>query len=376
MWKRSEARGRNWQCAIRVALLTATVAFGSSVQAHEFNEHFSLEFVLAGMGQCQILSERAGVGDVCGGALPVQSAMRLRPTENDEIFVRAGFAVGNGLNGEAPFTLRPWAAYLQDDVEGINGRWDYLLNAWYKHKFRFRDDVPLAATVGVIDATDYLDDNVYSNDEYGQFMNEALVNGPHAFLPSYDVGGALALEVGRWSARAVVMGLGENDDGNSFVFFGGQLGYRLTTPLGEGNYRVLVVGSDRAFLDPAGTREERRLAGGFSFDQQLGETFGAFLRIGWQSDCAAVDYDAIYSGGINIRGGAWGRKNDHIGLAYAHLRGGNQGLRATHVAEAYYRLVAFEHFALTADAQYMFDDLRAGGGPRGFILGLRATVEF
>ena len=151
MWKRSEARGRNWQCAIRVALLTATVAFGSSVQAHEFNEHFSLEFVLAGMGQCQILSERAGVGDVCGGALPVHSAMRLRPTENDEIFVRAGFAVGNGLNGEAPFTLRPWAAYLQDDVEGINGRWDYLLNAWYKHEFRFRDDISLAFTVGVID---------------------------------------------------------------------------------------------------------------------------------------------------------------------------------------------------------------------------------
>jgi hypothetical protein len=35
-----------------------------------------------------------------------------------------------------------------------------------------------------------------------------------------------------------------------------------------------------------------------------------------------------------------------------------------------------ERFGLTADAQYMFDGLRTGGGPRGVILGLRATIEY
>jgi hypothetical protein len=154
------------------------------------------------------------------------------------------------------------------------------------------------------------------------------------------------------------------------------LGYRLETPLGEGGYRVVVVGTNHEFFDPTGTHRERRLAGALSFDQQLGETFGVFLRIGWQSDRAAVDYDAFYSGGLNVRGGAWGRENDHIGLGYGYLSGGNQALRASHVAEVYYRLVAFEYFSVSADAQYMFDDLRAGGGPRGFILGLRAMVAY
>jgi len=376
MRKRNEARGRIWRRAPGIALFAATVAFSTAPRAYDVTEWLSLEFVAARMGQCQDLARGGGANDDCDGALPAQSGISLRPTDNDEIYLKAGFAAGDGLNEKSPFTLSSWAADLEDDVKDINGRWDYLLNAWYRHDFHFRDDVSLAVTLGVIDATDYLDDNAFSNDEYGQFMNEAFVNSPQGFLPGYDLGAALALEVGRWSARAVVMEIGKNDAGNSFAFYGGQLAYRLVTPLGEGNYRVVVVGTDREFLDPTSTREERLLAGGLSFDQQLGETFGVFLRSGWQSECAAVDYDAAYSAGINIRGAAWGRENDNVGAAYGYLSGGNQGLRATHVAEAYYRLVLFEHIGLTADAQYMFDDLRAGGGPRGFIFGLRATAEF
>jgi hypothetical protein len=52
-----------------------------------------------------------------------------------------------------------------------------------------RQDDTLDATIGIIDATDYLDENACSNDEYTQFMNEALVNGPNAFLPSHDSAG-------------------------------------------------------------------------------------------------------------------------------------------------------------------------------------------
>ena len=172
------------------------------------------------------------------------------------------------------------------------------------------------------------------------------------------------------------MGVGENDAGNSFGFFGGQVGYHAETRWGEGNYRVLVVGATRDFLDPTGTRQEGRLAAGLSFDQQLGETVGAFLSLGWQDDGAAVTYDAVYSGGINLVGGVWGRPLDNIGLAYGYLSGGNEDVRGTHVAELYYRFVAWEYLAITADVQYMRDDLRIGRGPRGFILGLRFTSEF
>jgi porin len=302
--------------------------------------------------------------------------MSLRPNESDELFLKLGFAARNGLNEGSPFALAPWAADLQDDVNDVNSRWGYLLNAWYAHRFRLGKGISLRVTGGVIDTTDYLDDNVYSNDEYTQFMNEALVNGPNAFLPSYDFGGALELDVGSWSARGVVMQVGENGDGNSFTFWGAQLGYRVETPWGVGNYRLLVVGAGNDFLDPTGTSEEGRLGIGLSFDQQLGETLGAFLRIGWQDDRAAITHDSIYSGGVNIRGGAWGRPTDEIGLAYGYLPGGNENVRASHVAELYYRFVAWEYLAITADMQYMRDDLRIGRGPRGLILGLRFTAEF
>ncbi len=54
------------------------------------------------------------------------------------------------------------------------------------------------STGGIIDSTDYVDENAYANDEYTQFMNEALVNGPNGFAPSYDIGGAVEWEIGIW----------------------------------------------------------------------------------------------------------------------------------------------------------------------------------
>jgi porin len=345
-----------------------------SARAYHMTDWLSIGGVVAAGGQCQLVSDAAGT--TCRGAAPVQTWLSWHPNESDEVFFKLGFAGGDGLNQVSPFVLAPWAADLQDDVRDINGRYDYLLNAWYAHRFELPKGIGLRLTGGIIDATDYLDDNAYSNDEYTQFMNQALVNGPQSFLPSYDVGGALELEVGRWSARGVVMNIGENDDGNDFTFWATQLGYRAETPWGEGNYRLLLVGGSRDFLDRAGTSLERRLAIGLSLDQQLGETFGAWLRLGWQDDSAVVTYDSIYSGGINVRGVAWRRPNDEIGLGYGYLPGGNQDLSFSHVAEIYYRFAINEHFALTADLQYMRDSVRSDASPDGLIVGLRGTFAF
>ena len=55
-------------------------------------------------------------------------------------------------------------------------------------------------TLGLIDSADYLDGNVCSNDEYTQFLNGALVNGPDRVLPSYDAAGAMESDLGRCAA--------------------------------------------------------------------------------------------------------------------------------------------------------------------------------
>lgn len=333
--------------------------------------------VVAGVYQYQFLNRKDRGRDQGGGAFAFQPEASFQPTPRNELFVKFGFAADNGLNDKTPFTLGAWGADLEDDVKDINGRnRDYLLTAWYKHAFEFSEDHQLALTGGLIDATDYQDQNVFSNDEYTQFMNPALVNGPNAFLPSYDIGGALEWQRGPVHLTGVVMNVGENDNGSGFWYYGLQLGYTLATTVGEGNYRLVLSGASDDFLSPEGISNESRGVLLFSFDQEFGDLLGAFVRFGWQDNKAAIDYEAIYSGGLNVSGRLWWRAQDDIGIAYGYLEGGNRGIDRTQVFEAYVRFMLNDYLAVTADLQYQDEELTGGGGPKGMIPGIRLTAEF
>jgi porin len=349
-----------------------------SAYAYELSHTLTVGGVLAGAYQFQFLDhDPDGDDEGGGGAVPFQPELSLRPTSADEFFVKLGFAADNGINDETPFALSPWAADLEDDVKDINGRSrDILLVAWYKHAFTLAPENTLGLSAGLIDATAYLEENAFADDEYTQFMHEAFVNGPQSFLPSYDTGGVLEWDINRFALRVVVMNVGENDDGHNFTFFGVQLGYTAQTALGEGTYRILLDGTTEAFLNPSGTDKKMLGALTFSFDQELGDLLGAFLRVGWQKDGAAVDFKALYSGGVDINGKLWDRLQDNIGIAYAYLDGGNTGIDHSHVFEAYVRFVLNDYIAVTADLQYIDEDYDEGKGPCGWIPGIRLTAEF
>ncbi len=354
-----------------------TVITLSPVDAYDLSNTFSIGAVLSGAYQYQLLDRDGGGTDEGGGAVPLQVEASLRPTDVDEFLVKLGFAADNGLNDETPFTISPWAADLEDDLEDINGRnRDSLLTAWYKRAFKLGPESELGLLGGLIDATDYFDDNAYSNDEYTQFMNAALVNGPNVLFPSYDIGVAVEVDLGRFGIRVVWMNIGENDNGNNFNFFGMQLGYTVSTALGEGTYRIYGAGATDEFLDLTGTSKEPRAALGLSFDQELGDIVGAFLRIVEQSDDAAINFQTLYSGGVNISGKLWRRPQDNIGMGYAYLEGGNTDIDHIHVFEVYVRFLLNDYIAVTADIQYMDETLNDGEGPRGWIPGMRLTAEF
>ena len=349
-----------------------------SGQENSALQRISVGGVAAGAYQYQSVDDAMGYDDTGRGAFAFQPEISFVLSEQDEFFAKFGFAAGDALNaGKSPFTWAPWAADLEADVKNINGRdRDYLLTAWYKHTFDFSEDNALGVTGGLVDATDYLDENAYANDEYTQFMNQALVNGPNGFLPSYDLGGALEWDMGDFALRGVVMGIGENDDGRSYTFYGAQLGYTLNTGLGEGNYRVLVDWTTEDFSNPTGDKEEAKSCVLLSFDQELGDILGAWIRFGWQDDSAAVTCDNLCSGGVDISGKLWGREQDNIGIGYAYLDGANQDLDSSNVFEAYVRFLLNEYFALTVDVQYVKDNMKTGDDPKGFISGLRLVTEF
>jgi porin len=369
------------KCLLAITAFIVMMIFISNPSGHalEVTDKLSIGGVLAGAYQYQDVQDAPGFKDTGRGAVAFQPEIGFKMTPQDEIFAKFGFAAGNALNdGTSPFILAPWAADLEDDVKNINGRnRDILLTAWYKHLFKFNMDHSLGISGGIIDSTDYLGENAYANDEYTQFMNAVFTNAANTFYPSYDIGGAFEWEIERFTVKGVIMDVGEdNGEFTNHNFAGIQVGYRLNTALGPGNYRVTVSGTSADFANPQASKEEALGAIEFSFDQQLGETFGAWVRFGQQKDDAAVDYQNLYSGGVDINGSLWGRKQDNIGIAYAFLKDGNQDLDKTQAFEAYVRFVLNDYFAATADLQYIKDDYKNAADPEGWIVGVRLTAEF
>jgi hypothetical protein len=332
-------------------------------------------------GESMVDDTMDSFGDECRGGIPFQLEVSYHPNEQNELFFKLGFAVDNGLKPVSPWNRAPWGADLKDDVTDINGSdRDYLLTAWYKYTHAFQNDSSLGTTIGIIDSTDYIDGNEYANDEHTQFMNEVFVNSGSYSLGAYDAGAALEFEYEDWTFTGLGMNVGENDDGENYNYWSGEAGYHLETSMGAGNYRFIFVGTNKKFLDPTGEKNEALLAYGISFDQAFGEIVGGWIRFAWADESAALYHKAGYSGGLNFSGKAWNRDEDNIGIAYAYLDGGNLDIENTLVAEAYYRAVMNEYVAITADIQYMADDLITvdprQDNPDGWIFGLRIAAEF
>lgn len=348
------------------------VAFG-----YDITDKFLVSGVLAGAWQYLEVNEE-GVDDGPKAAVALQPEMSFRPFDNSELFAKIGFAVNNGLNVKSPFALTIWAADLEDDVKDINGRdRDYLLTGWAKHTFELSASHSLGFTFGIIDATDYVDENAFANDEYGQFFNEVFVNAVTGNFVSYDIGAVAQWAFGNFSAYGLIMDVGENEEGNNFQYYALQLAYLLVTGLGEGNYRVTGTLTSDNFLSADGDDDDKRLSAlVFSADQQLGSTFGVFLRVGLQDDDAAVTYEQEYSGGVNISGSIWGREQDNIGIGFAFLNDGETEIDSSLVAEAYVRFGLTEMFATTADLQYLEDEYNDGDKVDGWVGSIRVTAEF
>jgi len=371
--------------------------------AYDLNEKLLLEGTLTGVYQYGDF-DIEGIKDTGRGAAVLDLRVNFHPTERDEFQITLSYAAGNGLNAVVPFSLAPYADDLEDDLKNINGRnRDYLLEAWYKHKFIFTKDISLGVTLGIIDSTAYIDDNTFANDEVAQFMNDIFVNNTLANLPSYDLGAVAELDISNFSIRGLIMTsktgyettevigrywcegkkewhdvIADVEKYKEYDYYALQLGYKLETLMGEGNYRIYGFTTNKRFPKWDGAGDERLQGLGFSADQKLSEIIGVFARFGWQDDkAAAVVHDAVYSGGLNISGNLWGRKNDVIGLGYAYLNGADKAeIDNTNVIEAYAKFKITEFSDVTFDVQYIKDDMRHNEDRDGVIYGVRLNAYF
>ena len=239
-------------------------------------------------------TEGAAIGDL---------KIDISSTPRDTLYTKLRFVKGNALNNVGGIKLSPYNGPLEDDVNNINdsGR-NYLLEGWYRHTFAPGGDTSFAVTGGIIDSTNYIDQNRYANDEDSQFMMPPFATPDNTIgAPSYDPGVALELHSNQWSLNGVYM-RASNDILEDADYFGAQVGYRYMISRGPGNFRVLGVTSSGQLKKDKGEGDATIYGLGVSIDQELGQGWGIFFRAYAQNDEAPTPYDGDLSGGISISG--------------------------------------------------------------------------
>jgi len=328
--------------------------------SYDINEKLSVEGTLNGVYQYVSFNDNVNIDNTGRGAAAVELGINFHPTEKDEFQLTLSYASGNALNSINPLSCAPYADDLEDDLANGNN----LLEAWYKKTFDLPQGISLGLTFGIIDATGYIDDNAFANDELAQFMNEVFVNNPLAGLPSYDIGGVVELGVDSLSVKALMMNTEE--DGDNYDYYAFQVGYTLKTPLGEGNYRVYGFATSNKSKDLKGA--------GISIDQKLTEKVGVFARFGYEKNGSKEKFG---SGGVNINGKFWGRESDEAGIGLAYID--PEGDSSTLVGELYAKFQLFEKEDIASDITFDFQYIKNtqnNTDQTGTFYGVRWNVSF
>jgi high affinity Mn2+ porin len=284
----------------------------------------------------------------------------------------------------------------------------------------------LVFTAGNVSALDIFDGNAYSHEPRRQFLNWALYTHGAWDFPAdargYSWGAALeyiapgwALRAGRFLQPRQSNGLQLNfSAANSYgdaielergYTLGGQpgrvrlLAFRNRADMG-GFRDALALAAPGAAPDLAPTRRFRDKRGyGLNVEQGLGKSVGTFLRAsrndGDTETYAFTEIDRSLSGGVLIKGAAWRRGDDSVGLALArndlsqahrdYLAAGGMGFflgdgrldyRPEKIVEAFYDLQLHKRVALALDWQRVANPgYNADRGPVT-VWGLRLHSEF
>jgi high affinity Mn2+ porin len=265
-----------------------------------------------------------------------------------------------------------------------------------------RDISRLTFLAGKFSLGDFFDDNSYSHDPRSQFMNWGLMdNGAwdySADTHGYTDGFYSELNMAAWALRFA--GVQEPTVAN-----GGTLDSDIARANSEnleaegrwsawehpGKLRFLSfwnhadMGNYRVTLDTPSydmNIVDSRVPGtlkygmGLDFEQEITKSLGFFSRAAWNNgqteSWAFTEVDQCASGGIQLQGDAWGRSQDHFGLAYVisglsapheeYLAAGGYGFiigdgalayAPEQVVETYYSWVPAPGLSLSPDYQFL-----------------------
>lgn len=339
----------------------------------------------------------------------------------------AGFPNGEAQKGGTDFPKFRPQRYFFRQTFGLGGEQEEVADGPLQLAGK-RDIDRVTLTVGRFAIGDYFDGNTYAKDPRADFMNWAIwSSGAYDFpadLPGFTRGAVVELNRKDWAVRAGLFQVPTGPNSDVLVFNGGagavvelegryaildQPGkLRLGTFANRGNtgsYRgALAITTADPSLDINETMaslRRNRLKYGFyaNLEQAVTKDVGIFARASWNDGqneiLSFTDIDRSLSGGVSVKGSAWGRPSDTVGLGGAvnglsgahrdFLAAGGNGLligdgqlnyRQEKIIEAYYAYNINKWSTLTFDYQFVANPAyNADRGPVS-IFSARAHAEF
>jgi high affinity Mn2+ porin len=259
----------------------------------------------------------------------------------------------------------------------------------------------VVVTVGKFAVTDVFDLNAYAHDPRGDFLNWSVIDsGAFDYAADawgYSAGAAIEWTQGWWTARTGLFNLSVVPNATTLgadfrqfelveelearTAWGSRSGkIRLLGFLNRGRmgrYSDAIAAAQGGVPDTANVRRYRSQSGvAFNVEQELTNSLGAFARASINSGVyEAYEFTEINRSlalGISLKGDAWSRPNDTIGISgvvngasnaarrYFGAGGlgiliGDGGLNygAEQIVESYYRFSLSDFASLSADYQYI-----------------------
>ena len=317
----------------------------------------------------------------------------------------AGFPSGEAYKvGKKNPYLRLPRAFIRDTFDLDGGREPVEGSAnWFEAEHSVNRWV---LTVGKFSVTDIFDVSQYAHDPKSDFFNWTAVDAGSfdyaADAWGYTVGAALERYQGDWTARAGIFDLstvpnsahldpGFHEfqlilEGEKRHDIAGRPGKVMITlfdtrgRMGLLDQAVQLAQSTDTAVDIAAVRQYRSRVGvHLSLEQQLVDDLGLFARVGKAAGNVEAyeftDIDRTVSAGVSLKGTAWRRTADTVGLVgimngisatrERYLDAGGLGIlvgdgQLPHpgnekIIETYYDAAVFHHTQLTLDYQWIND---------------------
>jgi porin len=231
----------------------------------------------------------------------------------------------------------------------------------------------LVYLIGKIDPGSYINGNRFAGSGNTQFFSQPFATNPARPWPSNGIGA-----MGRFIPVNWFYVQGTVSDGDAVNthspftsiqghwLFATEAVFKPNLPgLGEGNYRFMVYTRDTEAQNTAGWS--------LSFDQNLGEELGVFLRYD-SNDGRVSAISQLISGGVAFLK-PFGRVDDQAGIGVSFAHPSNPDLRDEYSAEAYYRVQLTDFLEFSTSAQAVVHPATAAEEVIG-VFGVRFRVLF